>query len=134
MLRSLGLRVLLALVAGLGLGVAAAAYGGVEFKRAIEIGESLGELWLNGLRMTVVPLLFSVLVVGIAGVADAAATGRLAGRAIAWFAGFLAVGCIWTLTFSNSLYAIWPLAQAGADSRAAATRARRNGSSIMAQV
>ena len=115
MLRSLSLRVLLALAAGLGLGIAAAAYGGAGVRQVIGIAESVGELWLNGLRMTVVPLLFSVLVVGIAGVADAATTGRLAGRALAWFLGFLAVACAWTLSFSNGLYEIWPLAQAGAE-------------------
>ena len=115
MLKSLSIRVLIALIAGLGLGAAAAAFGGPQLKALVETFESVGELWLNGLRMTVVPLLFSVLVVGIAGVADAAATGRLAGKAIAWFLAFLAVGCAWTLAFSHGLYAIWPVAQAGAE-------------------
>jgi Na+/H+-dicarboxylate symporter len=64
--------------------------------------------------MTVVPLLFSVLVVGIAGVADAAATGRLAFRALAWFFGFLLVGCAWSIAFGHGLYALWPLGEAGA--------------------
>ena len=81
---------LLALVAGLGLGVAAAAYGGEGVKRAIEIVESVGELWLNGLRMTVVPLLFSVLVVGIAGVTPMRRRpAGWAGRAIASVRGLL---------------------------------------------
>jgi len=54
-------------------------------------------------------------VVGIAGVADAAATGRLAGRALAWFLGLLLLGCAWTIAFNNGLYAVWPVAQAGAE-------------------
>ena len=74
----MSVRVLIALVAGLALGAAAAAYAGGGVKHAIEIFESVGGLWLNALRMTVVPLIFAVLVTGIAGVADAAATGRLA--------------------------------------------------------
>lgn len=114
MLRSLSVRVLIALVAGLGLGAAAAAYGGAGLRGLIEGVESIGTLWLNGLRMTVVPLLFSVLVVGIASVADAAATGRLAVRALAWFLGFLLVGCAWTILFGNGLYALWPVSEAGA--------------------
>jgi len=77
--------------------------------------ESIGGLWLNGLKMTVVPLLFSVLVVGIAGVADAAATGRLAMRALAWFLALLLLGCAWTIFFNNGLYALWPVDQAGAE-------------------
>jgi proton glutamate symport protein len=115
MLRSLSVRVLMALVLGLALGSAAAAYGGPATKGVIGAAESVGTLWLNGLRMTVVPLLFSVLVVGVAGVADAAATGRLALKALAWFLGFLLIGCVWTIAFGHGLYALWPLAEAGAE-------------------
>jgi Na+/H+-dicarboxylate symporter len=115
MLRSLSVRVLLSLVAGLVLGIAAASLGGPGMRSLVEGVESIGGLWLNGLKMTVVPLLFSVLVVGIAGVADAAATGRLAGRALAWFLGLLLLGCAWTIAFNNGLYALWPVAQTGAE-------------------
>ncbi|MEO8113907.1 MAG: dicarboxylate/amino acid:cation symporter [Phenylobacterium sp.] len=115
MLRSLSVRVLIALLAGLALGAAAASYGGPQLKQVIEAFESVGTLWLNALRMTVVPLLFSVLVVGIAGVADAAATGKLALKAMAWFLGFLLVGCAWTIAFGHGLYALWPLGEAGAE-------------------
>jgi Na+/H+-dicarboxylate symporter len=115
MLRSLSVRVLLSLVAGLILGIAAASYGGPGVRSVVEGVESIGGLWLNGLKMTVVPLLFSVLVVGIAGVADAAATGKLALRALSWFLGLLLVGCAWTIAFNNGLYALWPVAQAGAE-------------------
>jgi Na+/H+-dicarboxylate symporter len=115
MLRSLSVRVLLALVAGLALGIAASAYAGPEVKRLLGAVESVGELWLNGLKMTVIPLLFSVLVVGIAGVADAAATGRLAGRALTWFLALLLIGCAWTIGFGHVLYSMWPVAQAGAE-------------------
>ncbi|HEY8574313.1 dicarboxylate/amino acid:cation symporter [Phenylobacterium sp.] len=114
MLRSLSVRVLIALVAGLALGAAGAAYGGGGVKALIEGVESVGSLWLNTLRMTVVPLLFAVLVVGIAGVADAAATGRLALKALAWFFGLLLIGCAWTIFFNNSLYALWPVDPTGA--------------------
>jgi Na+/H+-dicarboxylate symporter len=84
MLRSLSVRVLIALVVGLALGAAAAAFAGPGVKHGIEIFESLGGLWLNSLRMTVVPLIFAVLVTGIAGVTDAAATGRQARPRCAW--------------------------------------------------
>ncbi|RAK56661.1 dicarboxylate/amino acid:cation symporter [Phenylobacterium deserti] len=114
MFRSLSVRVLLALVAGLALGAFAAAYGGPGLKGALEAFISVGELWLNGLRMTVVPLLFSVLVVGIAGVADAAATGRLAVRALLWFLALLLIGCAWTIGFGHGLYAVWPVSPEGA--------------------
>jgi Na+/H+-dicarboxylate symporter len=114
MLRSLSVRVLLSLIAGLTLGGVAGAYGGPGVKGAIAAAEPIGQLWLNGLRMTVVPLIFSVMVTGVAGVADAAATGRLAVRALAWFLGLLTAGAIFSIVFGQALYSVWPLGEAGA--------------------
>ena len=74
-LKSLSVQVLLALVLGLLVGALAAAYGGPGAPPVIESVEALGGLWLNALRMTVIPLIFAVLVSGIAQVSDAAATG-----------------------------------------------------------
>jgi hypothetical protein len=87
-LKSLSVQVLVALLAGLGLGALAAAYGGAAATPMIEGVEALGGLWLNALRMTVVPLIFAVLVTGIAQVADAAATGRLAMKAVDGVGGY----------------------------------------------
>jgi proton glutamate symport protein len=113
MLRSLSVRVLIALALGLALGAAAAAWGGAGVKRAIELIESVGGLWLNSLRMTVVPLIFAVLVTGIAGVADAAATGRLAVKTLAMIVTALIFSAGFTVVFANSFYALWPVAEAG---------------------
>jgi len=113
MFRSLSMRVLVALVVGLALGAAAAAYAGPEVKRAIEIFESVGGLWLNSLRMTVVPLIFAVLVTGIAGVADAAATGRLAVKTLILIVGVLTFSAIYTIFFADAFYALWPVALRG---------------------
>jgi Na+/H+-dicarboxylate symporter len=115
------MRVLIALVLGLGLGAAAAAYAGPEVKRAIEIFESVGGLWLNSLRMTVVPLIFAVLVTGIAGVADAAATGRLAVKTLVLIVGVLTFSAVYTIFFAEGFYALWPVAlQGGAALKAGA--------------
>lgn len=93
-LRSLSVQVLIALVLGLGVGALAAAFGGDDAPRVIEGVEALGGLWLNALRMTVVPLIFAVLVTGIAQVSDAAATGRLAMQAVLWFLGLLLLSAV----------------------------------------
>jgi Na+/H+-dicarboxylate symporter len=114
MLRSLSVWVLAALLAGLALGAVAAAYGGPDVRRIIEVIESVGGLWLNALRMTVVPLIFAVLVTGIAGVADAAATGRLAIKTIALIVVLLAAGSVYTIFYANGFYALWPVNPAGA--------------------
>lgn len=100
---------MLGLFAGLALGALAAAYGSESLRPIIEGIEAFGGLWLNALRMTVIPLIFAVLVTGIAQVSDAAATGKLALRAIAWFAVLLVVSCVFTLAFNESLLALWPV-------------------------
>src|SRR5213078_4706527 len=104
MLRSLSVRVLIALVVGLALGTAAAAFAGPTVKHAIELFEAVGGLWLNALRMTVVPLIFAVVVTGIAGVADAAATGRLAVKTLAWIVGLLTLGACYSVIFAQGFY------------------------------
>ena len=70
--------ILIALVGGILLGVVA----GTRF---VDVADVIGTLWLNGLRMTVVPLVFSLLVTGVASVANAASTGRLAARSLMVF-------------------------------------------------
>ena len=44
----------------------------------------IGTLWLNALKMTVIPLVVALLVVGIAKSAEAAHAGRIAGRSVLW--------------------------------------------------
>ncbi|HEX7947858.1 MAG TPA: cation:dicarboxylase symporter family transporter, partial [Phenylobacterium sp.] len=92
---------MIALALGLTAGALAAAYGGPDAPRVIESLEGVGGLWLNALRMTVVPLIFAVLVTGIAQVSDAAATGRLAIRAIVWFAALLTISTTFSVLWCN---------------------------------
>jgi Na+/H+-dicarboxylate symporter len=114
MLRSLSVWVLAALLAGLALGAVAAAYGGPDVRRIIEVVESVGGLWLNSLRMTVVPLVFAVLVTGVAGVADATATGRLAMKTILLIVTVLSLSAIYSIVFFDGFYALWPVSAQGA--------------------
>lgn len=113
-LRSLSVQVLIALAAGLAVGAVAAAYGGEPVAHVIEGVEALGGLWLNALRMTVIPLIFAVLVTGIAQVSDAAATGRLAMRAVLWFVGLLIVSAVTSVLFVNGVLAVWPVGEVAA--------------------
>ncbi|HZZ35881.1 MAG TPA: cation:dicarboxylase symporter family transporter, partial [Caulobacteraceae bacterium] len=113
-LRSLSVQVLIALAAGVVVGAVAAAYGGPSAKQVIESIEALGGLWLNALRMTVVPLIFAVLVTGIAQVSDAAATGRLALRSVAWFLVLLIVSAVSSVLLVNGLFSAWPVSETAA--------------------
>ena len=51
---------------------------------ALEVAGFVGTLWLNALKMTVIPLVVALLVVGIARSAEAALGGRIAGRSVLW--------------------------------------------------
>jgi Na+/H+-dicarboxylate symporter len=57
-----------------------------------EFVQPFGKLWLNALQMTVVPLVLALVIVGINTATDAAASGRVARRAIVTFLVLLAVG------------------------------------------
>jgi proton glutamate symport protein len=121
MFRSLAFRVLVALIAGVLVGTVLQLYAGPGLKSAAEVVEALGALWLNALRMTIVPLVFTLLVIGIASVADAAATGKLAARAIGLFAILLVGFSIYSVLATQGLLALWPVdAIGGAALRASA--------------
>ena len=111
---SLSLRVLLALAAGLAAGAAAQTYGIPGGAGTIALVEGLGQLWLNALRMTIIPLVFALLVTGIASIADAAATGRLALRAVVVFAVLLVGATVYGVAASEGLHALWPIDPEGA--------------------
>jgi Na+/H+-dicarboxylate symporter len=80
---------LAALVAGVALGTAASVTGAPALRAVVTALEPLGALWVNAIRMTIVPLVVSLLVTSVAGVSDIRAVGRLGGRALAWFAVLL---------------------------------------------
>ncbi|HYE45844.1 MAG TPA: cation:dicarboxylase symporter family transporter, partial [Caulobacter sp.] len=121
MLRSLAVRVLIALVLGLLVGAGLQVWAPPRLQEGAVIVEALGTLWLNALRMTIVPLVFTLLVLGIASVADAAATGKLAARAIGLFAVFLAVFAVFSVAVTQGWLALWPIDEtAGAALRASA--------------
>lgn len=113
-LKSLSLWVMIALLAGLFAGAAAQAWGlpGGEGTAAV-IG-SIGTLWLNALKMTIIPLVFGLLVTGVASIADAAATGRLALKALLVFGLLLTGAVIYAFLASEGLHMLWPVSAEGA--------------------
>lgn len=126
-LTSLSVQVLIALAAGLGIGALAAAFGGEPARQAIDAAEALGGLWLNALRMTVIPLIFAVLVTGIAQVSDAAATGRLALRAVVWFLTLLILSAVISIFFVNGFLTAWPVSEAASEALRAGAQAPEAG-------
>ncbi|MGQ0534116.1 MAG: dicarboxylate/amino acid:cation symporter [Caulobacteraceae bacterium] len=113
-MKTISILVLLALVAGLIAGALVRAYA-PQLTGAAEIASAFGGLWLNALRMTVVPLVVSLLVTGIASVADTAKPGGLVLRAVTLFTVLLFAMAIYSVLVTNSWLAIWPLDRAAAD-------------------
>ncbi|MDQ3698839.1 MAG: dicarboxylate/amino acid:cation symporter, partial [Gemmatimonadota bacterium] len=82
-------RMLVALVAGLAAGTAVAVWPHPMARTVIATIEPVGTIWVNGIRMTVIPLVVALLVTGIAAAMDVRAVGRLGGRALLLFVAAL---------------------------------------------
>ena len=91
---SLTTRVLLALVAGMALGLVLSIEHVPQTAKIIAIVEPVGTLFINAIRMTVIPLVFSLLVAGVASAGDAGTIGRLGGRALVLFVILLTAGAL----------------------------------------
>ena len=102
-------RILLALVVGLLLGIVSIRFGPVFIERTTAVAEPIGGMWLNALRMTIVPLVVSLLITGIATTAEAARAGRLAGRAIATFVVLLWISSLTAALLTPLLLELFPL-------------------------
>jgi Na+/H+-dicarboxylate symporter len=102
-------RILLGLLAGLSLGIACSRAGASWLDGAIALAEPLGALWLNALRMTIVPLVFSLLVTGIASGSSTASAGGLAARALGVFALLLFLAGLFGELASEGFLAAWPI-------------------------
>ena len=83
-------RVLIALVAGLLIGAAASASGNTTLLRGVDVLGPLGTLWINAIRMTVLPLVISLVITAVASAAETRSIGRIGGRTLLAFFGLLA--------------------------------------------
>ena len=107
--------VLLALVAGLAAGLGAASLGDGVREPALKATGMVGGLWLNALKMTVIPLIVALLVTGVAKGAEAARGGRIAGRSVMWFVIVCTGSAIFGTLMMMFLTDIFPLPQAAAE-------------------
>jgi Na+/H+-dicarboxylate symporter len=91
-------KILLALVAGLAIGIAASMASPRVAADATAITQPIGSAWLHGLQMVIVPLIMGLLVLGVASAADAARAGRVALRSVLTF-----VAILWSVTLMSAL-------------------------------
>ncbi len=119
---SFGTRVVLGLVAGLAVGALLAAAHNASLDRIVPVLEPIGTLWLSALRMTIIPLIVSMIITGIASAAEAATTGHIAARSLVVFLVLLTTAAILGAIITPAVLAWWPVdPQAAAAFRASAT-------------
>jgi len=99
-------RVLFALVAGAAIGLLLAWIDAPLATRVADAVQPVGRLWLNALQMTVVPLVLALVVIGVTGASDAAASGRTARRAIVVFLLLLSAAAAFTAIAAPALLSL----------------------------
>ena len=77
-------RVFTGLILGVFTGILLSRFMPDTVPQASAIAQPIGRLWLNALQMTIVPLVASLLIVGINQASDIAESGRVARRALIW--------------------------------------------------
>ncbi|MGL5838073.1 MAG: dicarboxylate/amino acid:cation symporter [Sphingorhabdus sp.] len=117
-------RILIALAAGLLLGIAATAQIPAIGDRAANAFDIVGTLWLNGLRMTVVPLVVALVITGIVQSAEAARAGPMAARTVAWIVTMMVLSAVMGALLTPLFLSLFPMPVESADAlRAALTTA-----------
>jgi Na+/H+-dicarboxylate symporter len=95
------------------LGLAAGAFAGdsATGPRAslLAVASFVGSLWLNALKMTVIPLVVALLVVGIAKSREAAAGGRIAAKAVMWIVILCTLSAMFGAVMMLLLTKLFPL-------------------------
>jgi Na+/H+-dicarboxylate symporter len=102
-------RVLVALAAAIGGGALIAASGNKALSDAADALAPLGTMWVSAIRMTVIPLVVSLLITGVASATDVGAIGRLGGRTLVVFVLLLAVVAAIVMPLAPTLFALLPL-------------------------
>jgi Na+/H+-dicarboxylate symporter len=77
---------------------------GPPFAQALVASEAVGTLWVNAIRMTVVPLVVSLLITGVSTAADARIVRRVGLRALATFVGLLTLSLLVGLLYVPLLF------------------------------
>ncbi|MEO9601051.1 cation:dicarboxylase symporter family transporter [Parasphingorhabdus sp.] len=97
--------ILLALV----LGILTGLFVGTKSDFLVEAADVVGNMWLNALRMTVIPLVFTLLIVGIGKAASMARAGRMTARAILFMIFILWCSSAMAALVTPALLELFPL-------------------------
>jgi Na+/H+-dicarboxylate symporter len=101
-------RVLIALGAAVAGGTAISLSGSAPLLNAVDVIAPIGSLWVNAIRMTVIPLVVSLLITGVASATDVKSIGRLGGRTLMVFILLLVGVAAVMVPLAPSLFALLP--------------------------
>ena len=101
-------RVLLALGAAVAAGTAISLSASTPLLNAADFIAPIGSLWVNAIRMTVIPLVVSLLITGVASASDVKAIGRLGGRTLVVFVLLLAGAAAVVIPLVPPLFSLLP--------------------------
>ena len=102
---SLTSRVLIALALGIAAGLLIRAYPTPALLAVVEIIEPIGTLWVNAIRMTIVPLVVSLLITGVAATGDMRMVRTIGVRAIVTFLALLILCAVLSLVLVPPMFA-----------------------------
>jgi proton glutamate symport protein len=101
-------RVLVSLGAAIAAGLAIGASDNASLLRAADAVAPIGTMWVNAIRMTVIPLIVALIITGVASAADVATVGKLGGRTLLVFVALLFGTAVLVMPFAPSLFALLP--------------------------
>ena len=106
---SLTTKVLIALALGMAVGIAISVAQSPTLSALVPIVEPLGTLWINAIRMTVVPLVMGSIIVGVTSAPDTRTIGRIGTRALVFFLVVLVIAGTFAAVVTPPLMALIPL-------------------------
>jgi proton glutamate symport protein len=101
---SLTKRILAALVLGIACGFLVRAHPAPVLLKLVNVVEPIGTLWVNAIRMTVVPIVVSLLITGVASSSNISAVRGIGWRALASFLGLLVFCAVTALLIVPPLF------------------------------
>lgn len=107
--------ILAALVIGIVLGALMRGSPAAVQAPSVDIAAAIGGIWLNALKMTVIPLVVALMVTAVAKGADATRTGRVAAKSTVWIASLYLASALLGALVTPVLLRLMPLSSTTAD-------------------
>lgn len=120
---SLTVRICVSLIVALVLGIFISATDVPGLRALPSLVEPIGVLWVNAIRMTVIPLVVSLVITGIVSAKDARTVGRIGGGAMLLFALLIAASTLYALLAAPPVLALLRVDPAAADALRASAAA-----------